>query len=299
MKLKSVLFASLLAILPGNLIAQENTPPQKFDPNPYGWERYSNLTSRSPFDFDRPPPVVDEPETPMKGWALSGITKSRESISVTIVEQKTGQRVRLQKLTDPVANERHQKVMKNRKLDFVLHDVEFPPGEAPSRLNAKAYVSMGDAAPGVVSYSDDVDRLRPMAAKPMSFGGRGGVVQPGAAPQSGLAAMQQQLAAQQQAALFQANGGGVNPPSMPGAAPNGSQIGQPAQPGQIGQPPAGQAQLSANFGNVPTPPGVPNAAPNATTQSQEQLRRLLDANRGGNTSQQQQPPRRRVVLPSP
>lgn len=227
------------------------------DPTPYAFNRYDRLMSKSPFDFDVPPPPPVEEINPFQDWALAGITKSTDYLVAIIVNMKTSERLRLTKYATPPSAKANQ--TKSGGDIYTLETLEFEDGKPTNVRNAKAIVTKNGTL-GKVIFDSKVLQMKPAANGMVPGGGRGGA--PGAGNMPG--------------AQGQQGGQGSNAALMNMLQQrNGAQPNQGGQPQQNGIPqPNGQPQAlngafpqnTANPLSVPQPAATP--APNPTVQPQ-------------------------------
>lgn len=280
---------------PGAVTDPEEKPI--LDPTPYALSRYERLMSKSPFDFDVPPPPVVEAPSPFADWALAGITKSTDYMVAIMINMKTSERLRVTKYANPPSSKANH--VKSGGDTYTLESITFEDGKASLLKYATATVTKNGTL-GTVKFDAKVLTMKQAGAQPMSMGGRGGnmpvaipngangaVPQPqggnSSNPNQALLNMIQQRNAQAGGAQGQPNNGQPNTgvPSLGIPQPvNGA---QPVQAVPQPTPTPAQPVVPQVFNNNATGqpsanPGFPGSQPNG--------------------QQPAVPTRRRVVLPA-
>lgn len=256
----------------------ETTPEaaaeEVIDGTPYEFgSRFSKLMARNPFDYEKPPLPEPEKIIPMADWLIAGISGTKDYTSVTIVNEKTSQRITLTKNADASQREREKKDAAGDV--FKLIDLTFEPGKPLSRRSALAKIQRNGEPPGEVRWNSKADQLKPTGGGPNI-----------------------------QIPNYQA-------PAIKGMNPQMQQGGMAQQPGQPNPAQGVSNQAGAqtmqgvplNNGGVQ---GQPSASAAATSAGQQQLLELLKQNKGGaaaaNTTggaaANSPLGRRRVVLPT-
>ncbi len=262
---------------PGNAEAADEKP---FDPTPYGLDRFQKLLSKSPFDFDVPPPPEEVKPEPLADWHVGGLSETQDYTNVTIVNIKNGQRLVLTKNANSIEVDR--KGRKDSLGDtFRLVGISFEADKPKSRKSVIAVVQKNEEPAAEVRWDSKADQMRPMGNVPNltipklnSTMGGGGV------------------------------GPGMNQGQMPGAAPGSVPMGNNPQgntlPQNAGLPNA--QGIPAQGGNGTLTLGTANGTP-----GNQALVDLLQRTKSQQPGQATPPGasgnnplgRRRVVLPTP
>jgi hypothetical protein len=221
------------------------------DPTPYAFNRYDRLMSKSPFDFDVPPPPPVEEINPFQDWALAGITKSTDYLVAIIVNLKTSERLRLTKYATPPSAKANQ--TKSGGDVFTLETLEFEDGKPTNVRSAKAIVTKNGTM-GKVIFDSKVLQMKPAAGGMVPGGMRGGA--PGGGNIPGVPG--QQAGQGSNAALMnmlqQRNGTQPNQGGQP------QQNGIPQPNGQPQQLNGAFPQNNSNPLNIPQPTATPTPA---------------------------------------
>lgn len=239
------------------------------DPTPYGWDRYTKLTEKSPFEFDKAPPPPAAAVDQFADWGIVGVSKHTDSSSVTIMNIKTSERVRITKGAGVLPAKSNAKKSTDT---YTLEDLKFEEGKPQLIKHAIATVTKNGAM-GTVKYSEQAIKMvraanpQPAAPKPgnpagtPASGSRPGAAGTGAAP--GSNPVMNMIQGQNQGGAPQAVNGAGN-----------------AQPPQNPSIPAQAPSISG----VPTPPTPPNSfpPPNPNTAPTVRRRVVLPDNNPGN-----------------
>jgi hypothetical protein len=295
---RPLLFLSLLFTCSTPFVCAESNPNAPvLDPEPYQLDRYQRLMSKSPFDFEQPTPPPAPEIKAMADWALAGLTKASDGFSVTLLNLKTNERLRLNHYVSPPSPKANQTNMGSDV--YVLQGVQFEEGK-PQQLKYASAVVTKNGAQDNVPYNEAILKSKPAGGPMQAMGGnRGGqpVIGPNGQPMPNAAGGQNNNNALMQMLQSRNNGGQ-----------------QPAVPGQAQPQPIlnGSTQNSnVNVQPIITPQNglQPNPTPQVQPQPQLQLNMTqpqpmpqasgngFPTNSGGGENNGA-PARRRVVLPN-
>lgn len=154
-------FATLIMALHGYAATAKPEKNQDesnaLDPTPYGWDRYGKLTSNNPFVFDKTPPPPAPAVDQFADWGIVGVSKHTDSSSVTIVNLKTSERVRLFKGAGAGIVPAKSNAKKSTDT-YTLEDLKFEEGKPQLIRHAIATVTKNGAM-GTVKYSDQAVKV--------------------------------------------------------------------------------------------------------------------------------------------